>query len=113
MVPGTVDLYNDEYPVILYTAIWFPVFFFGLVAFQKSVAPSSLGNLRSIFGNWRNHGVNAFVGFLNASNAILVVYASHPSRTSPALQALLGTSVIPFTVGCRYIILRKGKEIVD
>ena len=109
VILGTVDYYNDEYPVIFFTAIWFPVFFFGLVFLQKFIAPNSI-QWRSILGTWRNVPVNLFVGLLNCLNGILVVYASDPQRTSPSLQALLSTSVIPFTVICRYIFLRKGKS---
>ncbi|XP_072025556.1 crt homolog 1-like [Amphiura filiformis] len=107
---GTVDEHNDEYPVIFFTAIWFPVFFFGLVLLQKYVSPSSI-KWRSMAGNFHSQSINLFVGFLNCINGILVVYASDPSRTSPALQALLSTSVIPFTVICRYIFLRKGVSV--
>ncbi|XP_033648000.1 uncharacterized protein LOC117307370 [Asterias rubens] len=102
LLNNTVDKYNDAYPVILYTAVWFQPFFFGLVYINKYINPLAL-TTSSV-----SHKLMALVGFLNAANGILVVYASDPSRTSGALQALLSTSSIPFTVVFRYIILRKG-----
>nr|XP_054750621.1 uncharacterized protein LOC129256445 [Lytechinus pictus] len=93
---------TDEYPVLFFTALWFPIFFLGLVAINKLIDPEM--SLKSTV----SHRVMAMVGGMNSLNGLLVVYASDPERTSPQLQAILGTSVIPFTVISRYIILRKG-----
>ncbi|PIK54190.1 hypothetical protein BSL78_08920 [Apostichopus japonicus] len=110
MMNVTLPLYSNamtkeghsEYPVILLSAMWFPLFFFGIVLFAKFLSPSM--SLRSSV----SHRMMVLVGFLNAINGILVVYASNTARTPPALQAILSTSVIPFTVVSRYIMLRKG-----
>ena len=93
---------TDEYSVLFFTTIWFPVFFFGLVVINKLFDPDMV--LRSTV----SHRVMALSGTLNAANLLLIVYASDSSRTSPQLQAILGTSVIPFTVICRYLIIKKG-----
>lgn len=93
---------GSEYPVLLLSSMWFPFFFFGLVFLTKFLSPSM--SLRSSVSN----RIMLLVGFLNAINGVLVVYASSTSRTPAALQAILSTSVIPFTVISRYILLRKG-----
>lgn len=95
---------TDEYPVLFFTALWFPIFFLCLVVINKLIDPAM--SLKST----TSHRVMALVGGMNSLNGVLVVYASDPDRTSPQLQAILGTSVIPFTVICRYIILRKGDK---
>ena len=95
---------TDEYPVLFFTALWFPFFFLCLVVINKLIDPTM--SLKST----TSHRVMALVGGMNSLNGVLVVYASDPDRTSPQLQAILGTSVIPFTVICRYIILRKGDK---
>ena len=38
------------------------------------------------------------IGFFDALNGILVVYASPPARTAPFLQAILGNFMIPLTI---------------
>ena len=38
------------------------------------------------------------IGFFDAMNGVLVVFASPPSRTAPFLQAILGNSLIPMTI---------------
>lgn len=93
---------HSEYPVLLLSAVWFPVFFFSIVAVAKFLNP-----MMSIISTV-SHRMMALVGLLNALNGIFVVYASSTVRTSATLQAILSTSIIPFTVICRYIILRKG-----
>lgn len=41
------------------------------------------------------------VGFFDALNGILVVFASPPTRTAPFLQAILGNFLIPLTITFR------------
>jgi hypothetical protein len=41
------------------------------------------------------------VGFFDALNGILVVFASPPTRTAPFLQAILGNFLIPLTISIR------------
>ena len=98
---------TDEYPVLLFSSLWFPFFFFGLIAISKFLDPDMV--LKSTV----SHRVMFITGLLNSLNGLLVVYASDPSRTSPQLQAILGTSLIPFTVICRYILLRKGNPDIN
>ncbi|XP_071499392.1 chloroquine resistance transporter-like [Diadema antillarum] len=93
---------TDEYPVLFFSSLWFPLFFFLLVGINKYIEPTM--PLRPTV----SHRTMILVGALNSMNGLLVVYASDPSRTSPQLQSILSTSIIPFTVICRFIILRKG-----
>ena len=95
---------TDQYPVLLFSATLFPLFFFGLMGVNKFLEPDMI--LKSTV----SHRVMFITGLLNSLNGLLVVYASNPSRTSPQLQALLGTSMIPFTVICRFLLLRKGNH---
>ncbi|XP_067659081.1 crt homolog 1-like [Haliotis asinina] len=53
----------------------------------------------------------AIYGFTNALTGAFIVFASLPERTPPYLQSIIGSSLIPFTVMCRYIMLRKGVSL--
>ncbi len=48
-------------------------------------------------------------GFLVASMAILLCFTSLPTRTPPYLQSILVSTITPFTVLFRYLILRKSE----
>ncbi|XP_022100923.1 uncharacterized protein LOC110984752 [Acanthaster planci] len=102
LLNNTVNKYNDYYPVLLYSSIWFQPFFFGLVFLNKYINP--LAETKSSV----SHKVMALLGLLNSINGVLVVYGADPRRTSGSLQALLSTASIPFTVIFRFILLRKG-----
>ncbi|XP_069138521.1 crt homolog 2-like [Argopecten irradians] len=52
------------------------------------------------------------MGLFTTLNGILVVNASPSDRTPPYLQGILASTVIPYTVLCRLIILRKGISTV-
>lgn len=54
---------------------------------------------------WR---VYFIMGLFTTLNGVCIVFASPPSRTAPYLQGVLSTMIIPFTVLCRLLILRKG-----
>ncbi|XP_046559199.1 uncharacterized protein LOC124268213 isoform X2 [Haliotis rubra] len=53
----------------------------------------------------------AIYGLTNALTGAFIVFASLPERTPPYLQSIIGSSLIPFTVICRYIMLRKGVSL--
>ena len=42
------------------------------------------------------------IGFCDALNGIMVIFAASPERTSPLLQTILGNFLIPLTVALRY-----------
>ena len=65
---------TDEYSVLFFTTIWFPVFILLLVIINKLFDPEML--LRSTV----SHRVMALSGTLNAANLLLIVYASDSSR---------------------------------
>ncbi|XP_071110263.1 crt homolog 1-like [Haliotis cracherodii] len=50
-------------------------------------------------------------GISNALTGVFIVFASLPERTPPYLQSIIGSSLIPFTVICRCIMLRKGVSL--
>ncbi|XP_060085314.1 uncharacterized protein LOC132564700 [Ylistrum balloti] len=52
------------------------------------------------------------MGLFTTLNGILVVNASPSNRTPPYLQGILASTVIPYTVLCRLILLRKGISTV-
>ena len=108
---GTIPI-EDHYPIQLLAYVWFPVLFAGILIIQKVVAPESLDR-RSVFRSRRTYGKCILLGILNTINNILVIYTSSgvgDPRTGPGLQALLRLSILPFTVFCRWLILRKGKS---
>ncbi|XP_071944136.1 crt homolog 3-like [Antedon mediterranea] len=92
----------DEYPVLFLSSFWFPFVFFSIVFLNSWCQGCS--SMRSSVPQ----RTMILCGALNSVNGLLVVYASDPTRTAPELQAVLSTSIIPFTVVCRYLILRKG-----
>ncbi|XP_070559933.1 crt homolog 3-like [Ptychodera flava] len=98
----SLDNYSDPYYILFSSSLLFPFFFFFLLVISKfcnsSVSFRLKAPIKYVF----------VAGFMNALNGLLVVYASDPSRTPPALQAILSTSVIPYTVIARYVMIRKG-----
>ncbi|XP_071944135.1 crt homolog 3-like [Antedon mediterranea] len=92
----------DEYPVLFLSSFWFPFVFFSIVFLNSWCQGCS--SMRSSVPQ----RTMVLCGALTSTSGILMVYASDPTRTAPELQAVLSTSIIPFTVVCRYIILRKG-----
>ena len=48
------------------------------------------------------------MGLTTTLNGVGGSFASLPSRTAPYLQGILATIIIPFTVLCRFLLLRKG-----
>ncbi|XP_070549294.1 crt homolog 3-like [Ptychodera flava] len=93
---------SDPYYLLFSSSLIFPFFFFALLlitkAFDRTVSLRLRAPLKYVLA----------AGCLNALNGLMVVYASDPSRTSPTLQAILSTSIIPFTVIARYVIIRQG-----
>ncbi|XP_070561457.1 crt homolog 3-like [Ptychodera flava] len=94
--------FSDAYYVLFSCTIMFPPFFFLLLCISKLFDPK-VGFMPKASMKFL-----VLAGLLNSMNGLFLVYASDPSRTPPALQAILSTSVIPFTVVSRYLILRKG-----
>ncbi|CAH1773513.1 unnamed protein product [Owenia fusiformis] len=94
---------GDEYNVLLFSAFWFPIIFYIMVAFIKIFIDRDMPILPT--SKWY-HVV--MVGSFNGLNGLLVVYASDPSRTPPYLQAVLATTIIPYTVIARLVIRRIG-----
>jgi hypothetical protein len=48
-----------------------------------------------------------FVGLANATSGVLLVFASQTDRTPALLQAIVSPSMIPMTVGVRWLLLHK------
>ncbi|CAH1773512.1 unnamed protein product [Owenia fusiformis] len=94
---------GDEYNVLLFSTFWFPIIFYIMVAFIKIFIDRDMPILPT--SKWY-HVV--MVGSLNALSGLMMVYASDPSRTPPYLQAVLATSIIPYTVIARLVIRRIG-----
>ncbi|XP_077998905.1 uncharacterized protein LOC144451867 [Glandiceps talaboti] len=96
---------SDAYFVLFSCTLMFPPFFFILLVISKLIDPSVSFRLKAPMK------LVVIAGILNSLNGLFLVYASNSSRTPPALQAILSTSIIPFTVISRYVILKKGVGI--
>ena len=93
--------HSNQYFVLIYPALWFPIIFFLTSLVSKAINPQfSLKSYTAI-------KVYVILGLLCAINCLLVTFASLPNRTPPNLQGVLSITMIPFTVILRYAILRK------
>ncbi|XP_022791170.1 uncharacterized protein LOC111330563 [Stylophora pistillata] len=98
----------DSYFVLSFSSLSF-VIIFGLgTLFIKIFTPQDLGETEKRFP----HLLLFLVGFCNALNGALVVFASKGSRTPPYLQAILGNFMIPLTVLFRMLIVRKKPTLL-
>nr|KAG5702492.1 hypothetical protein BaRGS_015124 [Batillaria attramentaria] len=101
---GTMEVVGgDTYVVLLYGAMTFPVVLAAMTLALKVTVDRSL-SLKPTSA-WRTFFL---LGLCNTLNGVGVVFASPPDRTAPYLQGILATIQIPFTVFCRFLILRKG-----
>lgn len=102
---GTMEVIGSDIFVLLFiTCIIITVVFTLLTLFVKYTKIDSRATLRPT----SSFKILFCMGLFTAMNGILVVYASPPNRTPPYLQGILQSSVIPFTVLLRLIILRRG-----
>jgi hypothetical protein len=99
---NTTQVITGPFFVTFFTASWFPVIFFSCVFLAK------LCNRKLSLRLVSSQKQLVLLGFLNAVNGLLVVYASPSDRTPEFLQPILTTSLIPFTVALRFLVLRKG-----
>ena len=84
----------DSYFVLSFASLSF-VIIFGLgTLLIRIMSPQELGETEKRFP----HRLLFLVGFCDALNGLLVVFASKGSRTPPYLQAILGNFIIPLTV---------------
>ncbi|XP_065842307.1 crt homolog 2-like [Oscarella lobularis] len=90
------------YFVLFFTTLWYPVVFFAGVLVAKLLNGKFSLQLNC------SMGFVILLGFLNAVKGVFIVYASPSDRTPQFLQPILSSSIIPFTVVLRYLILRKG-----
>ncbi|CAG2227093.1 crt homolog 3-like [Mytilus edulis] len=106
---GTMEAIGSDIFVLLFiTCCSIAVVFTLLTLFVKYSKIDSTATLRPT----SSYKILFMMGLFTAMNGILVVYASPPNRTPPYLQGILQSSVIPFTVLLRLVILRKGISIV-
>ncbi|PVD36922.1 hypothetical protein C0Q70_03915 [Pomacea canaliculata] len=100
---------GNVFTVLLYSALWFPLVFavLALAAEGRTLKKVTVDKSLSLAptSTWR---VYCIMGLTMGLNGLIVVFASPPSRTAPYLQGLLSTSLIPFTVLSRFLLLRKG-----
>ena len=99
---GKAQVITGPYFVLFFTALWFPIVFFACVLVAKLLNKGFSLHLSC------SQKQVALMGFLNSLNGVLVVYSSPSERTPEFLQPILSTSVIPFTVILRFLLLRKG-----
>ncbi|XP_065828551.1 crt homolog 2-like [Oscarella lobularis] len=52
-----------------------------------------------------------WIGFCDALNGIMVVFAASPERTSALLQTILANFMIPLTIGLRLLVLKKKPNL--
>lgn len=89
----------DSYFVLSFASLSF-VIIFGLgTLLIRIISPQELSETEKRFP----HGLLFLVGFCDALNGLLVVFASKGSRTPPYLQAILGNFIIPLTVLFRWV----------
>lgn len=105
---------SAPYFVLLFASIAFVVIFGLVLVFYALFAPKKLSNNSKM-----EYGVNPFlltrklhlmlfvIGFADSMNGFFAVFASPSSRTSLPIQASLAVSLIPITIGVRYVILKK------
>ena len=101
----SLDQKSDIYSILMFNAVLFPIILFAIALIQKSTVEKDM-----ILVPWKQWKIISYTGVLNAFNALLVIYTSDPSRTPAYLQAILMTTTIPYTVVCRYIMLKQGIE---
>ena len=95
---------SDTYIAVLVLGFWFPWPYFLVLVFVR-VFVDKTSRLTPLSSRL----TVATLGAAWSLNAIVISYASLPSRTPPYLQAILPTLHIPLTVIGRLVILRKGK----
>lgn len=101
---GTMnEIGGDTFVLLLNSCVVIGVIFVLTTLFAKRFIDSSItlklvSSLKIVFA----------LGLFTALNGILVVFASPPDRTPGYLQGILSTTVIPYTILCRLIFLRKG-----
>ncbi|KAK7093967.1 crt homolog 3-like [Littorina saxatilis] len=101
---GTMEYVGGGmFALLLYGALYYPFVLGGLTLFLKVTVDKSLTLYPTC--RWR---VYLVMGLTTTLNGVGVVFASPPSRTAPYLQGVLATIIIPFTVLCRLVLLRKG-----
>ena len=84
----------DSFFVYSFTCISFVVIFGTALIFIRIFQPHRLGETERRFPHW-----NMFlVGFFDAFNGVLLMFASSGFRTAPYLQAILGNFLIPLTI---------------
>ncbi|EDV24209.1 uncharacterized protein TRIADDRAFT_57458 [Trichoplax adhaerens] len=94
--------HSNQYYTLISCDIWFPVAFWLAALMVKLYNPSFS------FKSYTSHRVFVLLGLLEALNAVFVVYASPPNRTTPSLQVILRSLRIPYTVVLSYIVLHKS-----
>ena len=87
----------DAFFVLSFAGISFVVIFGVTLLLIRVFQPYRLGETERRFP----HSQLFLVGFFNALNGVLVVFASSGSRTAPYLQAILGNFMIPLTITFR------------
>lgn len=97
---------GDVFDALVLAGVFFPVIFFVFLIASKLLCDRTQKLLP--IGSFK---VAILVGFLTAMNGLLIVFASPAERTPPYLQGILTTTLVPFTVFFRYLVLRKGKSV--
>lgn len=98
----------DSYFVYTFACLSFVIIFGVMLVIIRIVTPNKLGQTERTFPVLPLF----FIGFFDALNGVLVVFASSGKRTPPYLQAILGNFVIPLTVIVRLAILRKKPTVL-
>jgi len=93
---------TGQYFVILWCSVLFNVFFWPIVFHRMKT-----GVITSEMRKYKKHWKLILIGIFDALNGILIVFSSSLGRTPGALQAILGQTIIPFTIIFSKLILRK------
>ncbi|XP_065830444.1 crt homolog 2-like [Oscarella lobularis] len=54
-----------------------------------------------------------WIGFCDALNGLIVIFAGSPERTNVSLQGKLGNSMIPLTIILRFLVLKKKPNVLQ
>lgn len=106
---GTMDeVGGDAFVLLMNTSFTVSILFALMTLFVKYTKLDPKASLRPT-SSWK---VLFAMGLFTTLNGILLVTASPPNRTPPYLQGILASTVIPYTVVFRLLILRKGISTV-
>lgn len=103
-----------------YFILWFSSAIYVLVFFVATVVIVIIAKVRYNRGNGppprlrtdlRTMGIYMLIGFFDAVNGLLIIYASSPSRTPPILQAIFPNISVLYSIAATRFFIPQKKNI--